>query len=574
MRTRARDHTGAEYLRLVAPQEQCGFCLRQLGICETRVQYVQTLDKLLHVVGKGKKCSSPHCGHGALRYRSPEVGRLVLKGHEFGRDVVTWAGDQHIREKVSIPRIHKRLVSDFRVPISERSVGNLVDDYVALCACVAGDTERLRERLRRQRGIVLCVDGVHFDEGSPVLYVQRDVISGEVLYAERRLARSKDDLIPMLKRSANLAADIGVRILGIASDKEKSLVPAIADVFPGIPHQFCQTHFLKNVAEPLKEDDQELARGARETVLALRKVQRTIERRFPEVAVGVRAEDVEPRTAEAETPQARTVTEARALEEAKIAAALARAGTTVGVVSGRSITDPPGLKRFQRLEQVREAANAAARRKGAPKNGWALIDEVREAFLPLELLHAEANRLDRHVEIVRHVAHLLDTDKAASQVKRVLRRYLNRLEEEAPRRGRGAQTGHFIDHLIKTAESYWGGLFHTYDHPEIPGTTNSIEGFFGSSKHSLRSTTGRRSTAGGKMESSGEFVVQAQTLMGSMPKADLERRLSMVPDADFAASKRRLRRVREPARERRSIQRDPDAFLARALAAWQASPST
>jgi hypothetical protein len=535
------------------------------------VQYVQTLNKLLHLVGKGKKCGSPQCEHASVRYRSPDVGRLVLKGHEFGRDVVIWAGDQHIREKVSIPRIHKRLVNDFRVPICERSVGNLVDDYVALCACVAGDTERLRERLRGQRGIVLCVDGVHFDEGSPVLYVQRDVISGEVLYAERRLARSKDDLVPMLKRSANLAAEIGVRILGIASDKETSLVPAIADVFPGIPHQFCQTHFLKNVAEPLKEDDQELARGARETVLALRKVQRTIERRFPEVAVGVRAED--PGTAEAEIPKARTATEARALEEAKIAAALARAGTTVGVVSGRAIMDPPGLKRFHRLEQVRAAATAAAQRKGAPKNGWALIDDVREAFLPLELLHAEANRLDRHVEIVRHVAHLLDTDKPASQVKRVLRRYLNRLEEEAPRRGRGAQTGHFVDHLVKTAESYWEGLFHTYKHPEIPRTTNSLEGFFGSSKHSLRSTTGRRSTAGGKMESSGEFFVQAQALMGSStPKADLERRLSEVPDAAFTASKRRLRRVREPARERRSIQRKPDTFLARALAAWKASP--
>jgi hypothetical protein len=92
VRTRARDHTGAEYLRLVAPQEQCGFCPRQLSICETRVQYVQTLSKLLHLVGKGKKCSSPHCGHGDLRYRSPEVGRLVLKAHEFGRDVVIWAG--------------------------------------------------------------------------------------------------------------------------------------------------------------------------------------------------------------------------------------------------------------------------------------------------------------------------------------------------------------------------------------------------------------------------------------------------------------------------------------------------
>ena len=188
-------------------------------------------------------------------------------------------------------------------------------------------------------------------------------------------------------------------------------------------------------------------------------------------------------------------------------------------------------------------------------------------------MRAEANRLDRHVEIVRHVAHLLDTDNAGSQVKRVLRRYLNRLEEEAPRRGRGAQTGHFIDHLIKTADSYWDGLFHTYDHPKIPRTTNSIEGFFGSSKHSLRSTSGRRSTAGGKMESSGELVVQVQTLVGIMTKPDFEQRLGEVSASDFAASKSRLRRLREPARERRSIQRNPAAFLARTLETWRASPS-
>ena len=112
----------------VAPETQCPFCSGRLAICETRERHVQTLTKLLHVVGKGKRCVSQTCDHRHLRYRSPEVGRLVLKAHEFGRDVVLWAGDQHVREKQSLSRIHKRLVGDFRVPISERSVGNLVDD--------------------------------------------------------------------------------------------------------------------------------------------------------------------------------------------------------------------------------------------------------------------------------------------------------------------------------------------------------------------------------------------------------------------------------------------------------------
>ena len=134
-------------------------------------------------------------------------------------------------------------------------------------------------------------------------------------------------------------------------------MPAIAEVFPGIPHQYCQTHFLSNLAKPLKEDDQELARGAKETVLELRKVQRTIERCFPEVAVGASEGKVADETAGA--PRAETT-----LAEARVAAALVRAGTTAGVVSGRPITDPPGHKRVQRLQEVRAAAERAAQKKG------------------------------------------------------------------------------------------------------------------------------------------------------------------------------------------------------------------
>jgi len=211
------------------------------------------------------------------------------------------------------------------------------------------------------------------------------------------------------------------------------------------------------------------------------------------------------------------------------------------------------------------------------------------------------NRLDRHLTLIRDVARILETGRLrppsdgdggqraaaratqgetpetpppgparppAAQVKRVLRRYLNRLQAHAPRRGRGAQTGHFVDQLLKLANSYWPGLFHAYDHPEIPRTTNALEGFFGSSKRSLRSTTGRSSTAGGKMQSCGEFAIGAQALMRTMSKAELEQHLNAVPDTAFVASKQHLLRLCEPSRERRSIQRDLGAYLDHTLADW------
>jgi len=211
------------------------------------------------------------------------------------------------------------------------------------------------------------------------------------------------------------------------------------------------------------------------------------------------------------------------------------------------------------------------------------------------------NRLERQLTIIRDVARILETGRLrpprdghgghsaqarattgetlgppppgparppAAQVKWVLRRYLNRLEAQAPRRGRGAPTGHFIDHLVQVAHRYWAGLFHTYDHAEIPATTNALEGFFGASKRSLRSTTGRASTAGGKMQTCGEFAIAAQGLTRTLSKAELALHLNAVPDAAFAASKTQLRRLSEPARERRSIQRDLGAYLDRTLTDW------
>ena len=199
---------------------------------------------------------------------------------------------------------------------------------------------------------------------------------------------------------------------------------------------------------------------------------------------------------------------------------------------------------------------------------------MRAAFEPLESLRGVTNRTGRHLEIVRHVAGLLDTDSSGRQVKRVLHRYLNRLKQQAPRRGRGAHTGHFVDHLVKVAKSYWPGLFHAYDHPQIPRTSNGIEGLFGSIKRSVRSTTGRASTAGGKMETCAEFAVRALALARAMPKTTLDLLLEAVPDNTFAKGKQELLRIRAPARERRSIQRDLGAFLERALAAWQGATRT
>lgn len=185
-------------------------------------------------------------------------------------------------------------------------------------------------------------------------------------------------------------------------------------------------------------------------------------------------------------------------------------------------------------------------------------------------MRGTVQRFERHLQIVRELARLLepkDSDSAA-KVKRRVRRYLNRLQKEAPRRGRGAPTGHFVDHVAKKAQSYWPGLFHAYGDPRIPRTTNAIEGFFGTSKGAVRRTTGRMSTAGGKMESCGEALLRVRALMQAIGPTALSDELQRVTPQRYAQAKDRLRALQRPACERRSIQRGPRRHLDQLLQAW------
>ena len=55
-------------------------------------------------------------------------------------------------------------------------------------------------------------------------------------------------------------------ISGIMSDKQQGLPAAIEKVFPGIPHGYCQAHYLKNIAEPISQADSNMKVSFRKQV--------------------------------------------------------------------------------------------------------------------------------------------------------------------------------------------------------------------------------------------------------------------------------------------------------------------
>jgi len=61
-------------------------------------------------------------------------------------------------------------------------------------------------------------------------------------------------------------ADLGLPVSMVMSDKQRGLVPAVAEVFSSAKHSFCQVHYLGNAAEPIREADEAMKVELRQAV--------------------------------------------------------------------------------------------------------------------------------------------------------------------------------------------------------------------------------------------------------------------------------------------------------------------
>ncbi len=187
---------------------------------------------------------------------------MALPQHEFGLDVVVLVGTLRHRDHRSVPEIHAAL-SERGVEIAERSVTNLLDRYGELLATSPSGSDRRQAVLARQGRVILALDGLQPDVGHEVLWVVRDCLSGEVLLARSLPSGTAADLPPL---SREVADAVGVPVTGVATDGQTSLRRAVAQALPGVPHQLCQFHFLREAALPVHEADRHAKKALKKQV--------------------------------------------------------------------------------------------------------------------------------------------------------------------------------------------------------------------------------------------------------------------------------------------------------------------
>jgi hypothetical protein len=200
-------------------------------------------------------------------------------------DVIAFVGLLRYQEHRSVPEIHQAL-RDRGVNIAERTVTELLHRYEELITVRLTDRDRLRKRVAEQKAVVLALDGLQPDVGHEVLWVIRDLLSGEFLLARSLLSATREDLSALLRE---VLAWLPVPIRGVVSDGQPSIRGAVKATLPGVPHQLCQFHYLREAALPIYEADRHAKKELKKQVRGVRPIERAVEGRDDPAAQATRA---------------------------------------------------------------------------------------------------------------------------------------------------------------------------------------------------------------------------------------------------------------------------------------------
>jgi hypothetical protein len=489
-----------------------------------------------------------------MRLLSATAQRLALPGSTYGYDVlvrIAWWRQEH---RATYREIHAALASHVR--ISESHVGYLYQQvYLPLLACHERQHRDLLAQIATQQGgLIIALDGLAPQGGEPQIWFIRELTSGFTLrsgWLSQQDQPTFEAFLQPLKR-------LEWPILAVLSDKQKGLVPAVATVLPHSRHQFCQAHYLRNLAEPLAEADaafkMELRKTVREQVGALlRQEPRTAPGHAGVLTVtgllpSPLAQPPAPASPSSTLPDTLPVPEAEADE---VITPFVRHTRYLLTLKGRSPFRLAGIETYERLQNVAQCSLDLLAERYDPRLAQ-LYQGLQSALSPFA---QTSQAFQQGAAWLRDIAYILEPTAPQAvrgeQVAGQLRGYLDavlRWPEVTP------ALYEFGRHLDKVSRSYWPGLFHCYDVPGLPRTNNELESHFRDTGRRLLRTTGQQGLTQRTLQRQGAWellprpptTAQFLDAVGQTPPEDLaqERQRFAAHRQRFRLQSRSLRQTR------------------------------
>lgn len=246
----------------------CQTRLRRYATLSQRI--VITLQGPLQVVHCGYRCPNAVCKTGRRVYRSAVADALALPGFTFGIDLVLLVGHLRLAQHQTVDEVHAQLqerLAPFHLTISRREVLYLFEAYCSLLRAAhqpsdAPHWHAWREQAEANGGLLLSLDGIQPDKGNETIYLVRDILTGRVLCAENVHSSETE----VMKQLLAPVVQLGLPVLGVISDAQISERLAVAQLWPTVPHQTCQFHYLREASRPMFDLDRQTRTAMRKTI--------------------------------------------------------------------------------------------------------------------------------------------------------------------------------------------------------------------------------------------------------------------------------------------------------------------
>ena len=254
--------------------KRCPHCRQRLCLLQGLYlkKTIQTLDGVLWLGGYASHCVNLKCQYRQIHYLSTQLAALSLPGVTYGLDVIVHVGWRRQHDHRTMNEIGQELRS-LGIQITDREVERLWDYYRLLLRGLSqADFVKLREAEQVYGGLIWSADGLQPESGEPQLWVVREVLTRLVVRAEWL---SQVDQ-PTLKAFLQPVKALGLKTLATVSDQQLALVKALKATWHK-PHQACQSHFLRDAATPLIEQDRARMVEIKAKIRGIRAIERQIE---------------------------------------------------------------------------------------------------------------------------------------------------------------------------------------------------------------------------------------------------------------------------------------------------------
>jgi hypothetical protein len=353
---KSKQYQQIEKRRFLPEEMYCAVCQTRLKRYATLSQRtIITLSGAVEMTHIGYRCPNADCRESKRVYRSTIADAQALPGFTFGMDIVALVGYLKLSQHKTVDEVHNIVnerLKAYQISMSRRNVMYLFESYCALLKVSSKNKsdptfQEWLGQLKKNGGCIISIDGIQPDKGNETIYLIREVSTGRLIHAQNVTTSDANTI----KKVLSTVIDFDIPVIGVISDAQQSLRDAVASLWPDVPHQTCQFHYLQDAARPIFELDRAVRAKMRKTLTEkLRPLRPQIERRIESHA--------SVQTVEAQNDR----------EQLQIISDYVGAAQASFHVDGKLPFDYPGLQGYQELDALDQSLEQIKKNRRKWKN--------------------------------------------------------------------------------------------------------------------------------------------------------------------------------------------------------------